>query len=262
MKNLCFSIICLCLLNQFSWGWDSSILYKDGNGRLVYHSDENGNRLADFSHAGYHSGEVPLPDRPVDHTISPIAGDNTAHIQAAIDTVAALPLENRGDILLTQGTYEVAGIVNIHTDGIVLRGEGNGTTASDTIVIGTGTNQRKEQGIILVQPSSGGNEIEPGTLQNVVSEFLPMGSRTIEVEDGSVYSVGDYLVIRHEPTEAWLESINYGNVYGDEAVWFAGQNDLKMFFHGTVTAIAGNKVKLDTPIARTFPAACSSCIAF
>lgn len=248
MKRLKTLIICLTLSVGTLWGWDSSILRKGSNGRLVYYSDEAGNRLADFSHAGYRSGEVPLPNRPVVHTISPLAGDNTAHIQAAIDLVAALPLEDRGDILLTRGRYEVGGIVTIHSDGIILRGEGNGASADNTIIVGTGTNQRKEQGIILIKPKSLGNEIEPGTLQKVVSEFLPIGSRTIEVENASKYSVGDYLIIRHEPTEAWLEAINYGNVNGDEAVWVAGQNDLKLFFHGTVTAIVGNKVKLDTPL--------------
>lgn len=230
------------------WGWESSIVYRDGGGRLVYESDERGNRLADFSHAGYRSGEGEMPRRPVVRTIEPVAGDNTAHIQAAIDEVAALPLASRGAILLKQGRYEVSGIVYLHSEGIVLRGEGNGAAATNTHVVGTGTNQRKEQGIILVKAKTGGNKIEPGTLQNIVSEYLPMGSRTIEVEDGSKYREGDHLVIRHDATKAWLEAINYGNVYGDEAVWVEGQTDLRMFFHGTVTAISGNKVKLDTPL--------------
>jgi hypothetical protein len=230
---------------------ESSILYTDNSGRLVYHSDAAGNRLADFSHAGYHGGDDPIPSLPVVHEISPLAGDNTAHIQAAIDSVAAMTPDangHRGAILLRKGTYNVSGIVYINADGIVLRGEGNGSTADDTIVVGTGTAQMAELGIILIQSETTGAIAEPGTRQNVLNEFLPIGSRTILVENGSVYSVGDYLVIQHDPTEAWLEAINYGNVYGDEAVWMPGQNDLKMYFHGKVTAISGNKIKLDTPI--------------
>ncbi|VGO23556.1 discoidin domain-containing protein [Pontiella sulfatireligans] len=230
---------------------ESSILHTNSNGRLVYHSDAAGNCLADFSHAGYHGGDDPIPSLPVVLEISPLAGDNTAHIQAAIDWVAAMTPDangHRGAILLRQGTYNVSGIVTINADGIVLRGEGNGSMADDTMVVGTGTAQMAELGIILIQSETTGAIQEPGTRQNVLNEFLPTGSRTIEVENGSGYSVGDYLVIQHDPTEAWLEAINYGNVYGDEVPWVPGQTDLKMYFHGTVTAISGNKVKLDTPI--------------
>ncbi len=236
--------------------WDSSILHHDRNGRLVYHSDEDGNRIVDFSHAGYHSGEVPIPDLPVVHTISPIAGDNTAHIQAAIDTVAAMTPDangHRGAILLTKGTYGVSGIVQINADGIVLRGEGEGpNAANNTIIIGTGTRRMGGDGIVELKEPGNPDVEEPGTRQDVISDYIPVGSRTFDVVDGSIYSVGDYLVIHHVPTAAWLSAVNYGNTNGDDQwqiVDGPGDGDrLHMEFHGTVTAIDGNRIKLDTPI--------------
>ena len=158
MKYLKVGVVFLVLSMHPSWGWDSSILYKDGSNRLVYHSDAEGNRIPDFSHAGYHSGEAVLPNVPVVLTIGPVAGDNTAHLQGAINTVASMTPDangHRGAILLTKGTYPVSGIVYVNAGGIVLRGEGQGDTANDTIIIGTGTQQRKELGIILIQSGTG-----------------------------------------------------------------------------------------------------------
>lgn len=77
-------------------GWESSIVYHDSSSRLVYESDDKGNRIVDFSHAGYKGGTVPLPQIAVAVTISPVSGDNTANIQNAIDAVAALTLNASG----------------------------------------------------------------------------------------------------------------------------------------------------------------------
>ena len=81
----------------------------------------------DFSHAGYMGGGVALPDVPVKKTIEPSGGDDdTATIQAAIDEVSKLPLENgwRGAVLLAPGTYPCEGTIRISTSGVVLRGSG------------------------------------------------------------------------------------------------------------------------------------------
>jgi hypothetical protein len=48
------------------------------------------NVLPDFSHAGYEGGGVALPTASVKKTLSPVAGDDRAQIQAAIDAVSKL----------------------------------------------------------------------------------------------------------------------------------------------------------------------------
>lgn len=174
---LCVGLLLLISNPAFAL-YESSILHYDTGGRLVYHSDEEGNRIVDFSHVGYHSGESDLPVLPVVRTIGPVAGDNTAHIQAGIDYIAAnFSLDangRRGALLLLPGTYEVSGIVYIDANGIVLRGSGQGSDpATNTVIKGTGTSQMKEEGIIIIELSTGGATKISGTQQDVTSEYIP-----------------------------------------------------------------------------------------
>ena len=239
----------LLMFPSWALGWDSSIVYHDSNNRLVYVSDGEGNRIVDFSHAGYKGGTFDLPQMDVKVTISHVSGDNTANIQDAIDTVAALTPNasgHRGAVLLQKGTYRVSGVIYIHTSGVVLRGEGQDNTG--TVIVGTGTDQMIGLGVVVVKSSILSEPIEPSTTQQITSEIVPVGSRTFEVENGSMYSIGDRLIIQHPATDAWLAAIRYGDTAGDSVPWVPFQGDLTMKFEGMVTAIVGNKVKLDSPI--------------
>src|SRR5690606_24640145 len=92
------------------------IAFLGPDGRLEYAPDYLGNRIPDYSHAGYRGGGVPIPDVPVVRVLEPVPGDNTARIQAAINELAAMPLDEngfRGAILLKRGTYEIAGTLHI-----------------------------------------------------------------------------------------------------------------------------------------------------
>ena len=118
----------------------TSRLYPGPSGRLVYEPDGQGNIIHDASHAGYRGGGSAIPTAPVRETVWPVTGDNTAHIQAAIDRVAARQPDAagfRGAVLLRAGYYRLATPLTIRQSGIVLRGEGMGDTG--TILIGTGT---------------------------------------------------------------------------------------------------------------------------
>src|SRR6188508_22823 len=118
----------------------ASKVYPGPDGKLVYVPDEQGNTILDSSHAGYGGGGVPIPTVPVKETIWPVAGDNTEHVQAAIDRVSALPLDKfgfRGTLLLRAGYYRMATPLTIKASGVVLRGEGMGDTG--TILVATGT---------------------------------------------------------------------------------------------------------------------------
>ena len=218
----------------------------------MYESDEKGNRIVDFSHAGYKGGTVPLPQIDVAVTISPVLGDNAANIQNAIDAVAALTPNasgHRGAVLLTRGTYRVTGVIYIHTSGVVLRGEGQ--DSAGTVIVGTGTSQRDGLGVIVVTSSISlpviSPPIETETTQQIITEVVPVGSRAFKVENGSMYSVGDRLIIQHRATTAWLDAVRYGDTAGDPK-WDTVDDDYTMKFQGTVTAIEGNNVKLDSPI--------------
>ena len=74
----------------------TSKVYPGVDGKLVYVPDDQGNTIHDASHAGYMGGGVGIPTVPIRETIWPVVGDNTEHVQAAIDRVSALPLDANG----------------------------------------------------------------------------------------------------------------------------------------------------------------------
>ncbi len=93
---------------------------KDKEGHLVYTPDEKGNRIPDFSYAGYAAGEQSIPEIPVKIFVPVKPGDATTRIQAALDYVSTLtPDKNgfRGAVLLSRGRHELAGTLRIAATG-------------------------------------------------------------------------------------------------------------------------------------------------
>jgi hypothetical protein len=227
--------------------FQSSILYQDANNRLVYHSDKDGNRIPDFSYAGYKIGAAELPELPVVLEIEPVSGDNTAPIQAALNQVSNSPIDEngfRGAVLLKPGNYPIHKTLYIRKSGVVLRGSGDGNDpAVDTILQGIGTDQR-----ILIEIGYNSNSkwgSRTGANVNITSEYIPVGSHTFTVQDASTFSVGDNVIIRHPSTDAWLAAVGYGETHGD-VDWKPGEID--MYFNRFITRIEGNKIKVDAPI--------------
>src|SRR5215471_7845717 len=63
---------------------------------LKYQPDERGDRIPDFSYAGYRGGGVALSDAPIKVVVPVSKGDATERIQCAIDYVSQLPLDEHG----------------------------------------------------------------------------------------------------------------------------------------------------------------------
>lgn len=230
----------------------SAIVFEDSEACLRYVMDENDNRIVDFSHAGYRNGEEEIPTVGVVLTLAPIAGDNTALIQMAIDSVSTLAADAngiRGAILLEAGVYEIHGTLQITASGVVLRGVGDDNDATNnTILTGVG-NTPNERNII----EAGGLGLADwtaqtaGTLSPITSTFVPAGSRTIEVGVPEVFDTGDEVIIFQASTAAWLASINNGATNGDSP-WQPGEIDL--YYKRTITDVnlSNGKVTLDVPI--------------
>lgn len=255
MKNtnyLIFSSIYFLLfgLNLAYAQYDSSILFFNNSNQLTYVSDKDGNHIPDFSFAGYKNGDAVLPNVAVVKQISPIVGDNTVHIQAAIDEVEALPLNangHRGALLLLPGEYRVSGVLTINKGGVVLRGSGDGQDPSlNTVIIGVGNTPSARTLITIGTNIKNGFKPEvAGTRKNITSPYIPAGSRTIEVENVSGLAIGDNIIIRHPSTTEWLKVVDNGGV-GADAPWLPGEIDL--VFNRYITNIVGNKIQVDTPI--------------
>ncbi|MGC1204985.1 MAG: DNRLRE domain-containing protein [Flavobacteriaceae bacterium] len=249
------SFILLLLVFGTMQAQTSNIIYRDGAGKLNYVSDVEDNRIPDFSFAGYKSGEAAIPTVPVVRTISPISGDNRAHIQAAIDAVSARPLVNgiRGAVLLRRGEYEVVGSVYIRHSGVVLRGEGNGSNpASNTIIFSPERNSRNSLNVIRVEgeASSGRyistSDILSGTESAITNDFLPVNSRSFRVANAGLYAVNDIVCIYRKPENEWFQLVDGGGVVND-APWSASTN-LLMVYPRKITAINGNTVIVDQPV--------------
>lgn len=87
---------------------------------------KQGGRLPDFSYAGYHRGEKPLPDRPVqlDVTQFGATGDGTTDDTAAFKKAIAAA---KGKVLFVPaGRYRITDILDIRDRGTVVRGAGQG----------------------------------------------------------------------------------------------------------------------------------------
>jgi len=245
-----FLLVPTLLLGQTYY---SSIIYPDSSGQLMYHADKENNYIPNFSHAGYKGGGVPLPEVSIKKTIQPISGDNTQHIQKALDEMAALPLDQkgiRGALLLKAGKYLIAGTIRIKASGIVLRGEGDGEdTLKNTVLVATG-NVPALRNVIEVGFSSTGTDWRQavgGIKTKIVSSFLPSGTKTIQVENSQNYKIGDTIGLYHPSTYFWLKRIDFGGPDTDEP-WTVTAVDMYYLRH--IVAIDRNqhKIKLDVPI--------------
>jgi hypothetical protein len=214
-------------------------------GRLVYEESPSGDRMIDFSHAGYRGGGVPIPTPPPTILVRPRAGDAGASIQAALDLVAARPLDAgglRGVVLLAPGTYRTAGQLVIRASGVVLRGSGVG--ADGTSLVATGSDRRT-----LIEAAGTGMLAEEGS-HRVVDERAPVGSATLTLASAAGFSVGDSLIVRRPSTQAWIERLGMNSFEGwrpeNRLHWQPGSRDV--LWERRIVALDGKRVTLDAPL--------------
>jgi hypothetical protein len=217
-------------------------------GKLVYRTYANrgqsnaDNRLPDFSYAGYRGGGVAIPDVPVVETVEPASGDDRARIQAAIDKVAQKPLNDkglRGAVLLKKGQYQVSDTLHIKASGVVLRGEGQGD--SGTVILATAA---KQYTVVDVQGSGSGLGEVSGTRTRITTPFVPVGSRTFEVDSAEDFAPGDTIVVLRTPNDAWIDALGMGK-FGWDAGSYASEHPRK------ITAVSKDKITVDIPIIDT-----------
>lgn len=244
------STIFLCLFvlmaNSVLAQHGTSALQIQGD-RIDYYSDEEGNRIPDFSHAGYKSGEVELPYYPVKISIGPKPGDDTQRINGAISYAERLaPDKNgvRGAVELQPGIYNISGKLKIEKSGVVLRGSGSGADPENASILRV---SKSFKGTV-VQIGNGNydwlyNYIDPETY--VTTEFVPVGSRNFEVADISLFEVGDNIILRHTSSQKWLDSINGGGTATDPP-WEKGY--IEIYYNRLITGIKDSTVSVDAPI--------------
>jgi hypothetical protein len=235
----------------------SKWVYPDATGRLQYTSDARGNRIMDFSHAGYKGGGVRIPDVRVARTVKAIAGDNTAHIQAAIDEVSKRAVDAngfRGAVLLERGHYDIAGTVRIAASGVVLRGSGSGVNGTVLRAVGAPHRIFTVGGTGTWQPDA--------TRATVIDAYVPAGATAVTVDSAGSLRPGDQVVIQRAVTEAWIRFMNMDTLTrdGKPQTWLKPGT---IFTHDrTIASVQpstgpgqGARVTFDAPLADAFDAA-------
>jgi hypothetical protein len=224
-------------------------VYPGPNGRLVYTRTERGDRIPDFSTAGYRGGGVALPQMDERVKVSPTGGaDDTPAIQAALDKVAGL-IPNahgeRGAVVLAPGTYFLLGTLQMHASGVVLRG---------TAAIGTGASVLELTGAPHLAISATGEFHEsardPATW--LVDRYVPAGATTIHVADASKIREGDWLEIVKPVTPAWVHFMGMDHMKrdGKSETWV--KNNIRVLRR--VASVEGNDVRLQVPLTDSFDA--------
>jgi hypothetical protein len=228
----------------------SKWVYVGSDKRLHYASDARGNRIMDFSHAGYKGGGVAPPTVRAARTLSPVPGDNTVRIQTAIDEVAALQLDRngfRGAVELAAGVYDIAGTVKIGASGLVLRGSGAGERG--TTLRATGAPHR------LFDISGSGSWQPDGKPAAMTDAYVPSGATSFSIDAPAQFRVGDAVLIHRPVTEKWIEFMGMDTLVrdGKAQTWIKPGTHINT--DRTITAIDGNRITVDVPLSDSFDAA-------
>ena len=241
-KFLSVSFFCLATINfciaQSSA--KSQWVYPDEKGKLIYKTLEKGDKIMDFSHAGYMGGGVSIPSFPVKITLSPSAGDNSDVIQKAIDEVSKMKMINgfRGTVLLNPGTFDCEKTLKINVSGVVLKGSGSGTNG--TILNLTG----KPHNCIEIRGAVKTSLIGDSTI--IADRYVPAGTYSFQLANPSIFSVGDTIRITRHITDEWIKFMGMDELYrsGKKQTWVNGDITTERVIH----KIEKNKITVDVPL--------------
>lgn len=242
---------------------ESSLAYYGDSGRLIHPLDDLGNRISDFSMAGYRNSNEPLPDvlQSIDAsrivTVAPGPGDDMASIQAAIDQVAAFSVDAdgyRGMVQLAAGEFQISDQLVIVDSGIVLRGVGDGDDPlTATILRATGTTQRS---LVVVGQASGFASGIGGTTHNIIDKYVPIGATSLRVDSTANWSVGDPVVVKRPSTAEWISAIGMDAIPprsdgGTVIQWTPGGN-FDQLYERVITRLEADRVFLNAPLMNPF----------
>ncbi|HYV36885.1 MAG TPA: hypothetical protein VE988_14345 [Gemmataceae bacterium] len=227
----------------------SQWVYPGNDGKLVYKTLPKGDKIMDFSHAGYMGGGVALPNVAVQKTVAPSGGDDTANIHAAIKAVADLPLKNgfRGAVLLAPGVYTCSEPINIAAAGVVLRGSASKGDKRSTIKL-TG----KPHIGITVAGKANGMEPFKDAKTKIADAYVPSGAMSFNVADAKGFAAGDTITIRKTVTAEWVKFMQMDDLVrdGKKQTWLAVGRVLST--ERTIKAVDGKKITLDAPVPDSY----------
>ncbi|EFJ32987.1 hypothetical protein SELMODRAFT_407052 [Selaginella moellendorffii] len=193
------------------WVWldpDSDLEQKP---RLSYRSTWQGDRIMDFSAVGYRGGMDPIPPAPpVKVTLFPGGGgssDDTEALQAAINTVSAMQLDEqgfRGTVKLAKGTFNLGKkSIVINTSGVVIDGSGVDQTLIDA-------HSLEAQVLFRIH---GNPATTVNSTRSPVVETVPSGSKTLRLSSVAGFSEGDQVSITWTWSPQWIQMMNMSDYW-------------------------------------------------
>jgi hypothetical protein len=237
----------LLILASSASAQQSNWVHLGPNGRLDYAQSSNGDRIPDFSSAGYRGGGVALPSVAARVTISPGGGaDDTPAIQAALDSVAKLapgPDGRRGAVELAPGTFHLAGTLQMSASGVVLRGSGD-SGSNQTVLEMTGAPH------LAIEAKGEFHQRALGPATMLTDAYVPAGASVIHVADASDIHQGDTLLLVKPVSAAWVHFMGMDHLSrdGKAEVWV--KNDITV--RRRVSSVQGNAVRLEVPLTDSF----------
>ena len=245
---------CVCLLYIFAFLFDhvyaqhnkSEWAYIDAQGKLAYKTLPAGDKIMDFSSAGYMGGGVSIPEVAVKVTVNHEDGDNTNAIQNAIDQVSKMPLVNgfRGAVLIGPGNYSCSRPLNIGASGVVLRGLGY--DEKGTVINMTGD---PHVGIVVKVRVS----ISPtGAKTTLADAYVPSGANAFAVSSAAGFGVGDTIQIIRTVTPEWLAFMGMDKLVrdGKPETWINGDINTER----VIAKVEGNKIVVTVPLPDSYDA--------
>jgi len=250
--NYCHIVLMLIFSGLIASAQDmpptTSLVYPGTDGRLVYVADSLGNKIPDFSNAGYKGGGVNIPYVATKETVWPVRGDNSFNIQAAIDKVSALAPDAsgfRGAVLLKMGTYELEKPLYIKASGVVLRGEGMSDIG--TILIGKISKEKQASfsraALVNINGASGANPQEE-TRQVITDKYVPVGACSFNVVSAKGFKAGDKVLVRRIGNEDWIREIGEDSASAGRFRW----RPFIITWDRIIKEVKGNTITIDAPI--------------
>jgi hypothetical protein len=250
-------IISLLLLLQLFYGSfvfsqdippTTTLVYPGTDGKMVYVADSLGNRIPDFSNAGYMGGGMPLPYVPVKEIVWPVPGDNSANIQAAIDKVSSIAPDAsgfRGAVLLKMGIYELEKPIAIKASGVVLRGEG--MSEIGTILVGKVPKENQggmSRGALITVNGASGLTPREETKQIITDNYVPVGARSFNIVSAKGFKAGDKILVRRIGNNEWIKEIGQDSASIGRNRW----RPFNINYDRVITEVKGNTITIDAPI--------------
>jgi hypothetical protein len=203
------SVVC-SLAHATAAPWRSSLYPTDWKPGFA---DDEGRFLHDFSYAGYGRGEEAIPSIAgpvIDVTQPPYSADpdgkenSTAAIQAAIDEAGR---RGGGVVFLPEGTYRIAppsgasSALRIAQDNVILRGGG----PDKTFLFNDETSMRFRSVIeVKAIDSARWYSEDADLIKSPASRDIPNQSTVIPVQNASLFSPGDLVMIRNDLTDRFI----------------------------------------------------------